>query len=139
MLMTTFATLVNQKILIPSPRTNYVAVDKNHLVDFMKPLLRSIYFDAEWYVSSNPDIAQAISDGVVDSAEDHYVTFGYYEHRMPYEIEVDQPWYIIQYPDVAEAITKGTFANAREHYYLVGFKEGRLPYPNFVLKSNNAV
>lgn len=134
MLITTFATLINQKVFIPSPRTNYVAVDKNHLIDFMKPLLQNIYVDAEWYVKNYPDIAQAISDGVVDSASDHYVLFGYYEHRMPYEIEVDQPWYLRQYSDVEEAVGKGLFSSALEHYYLVGFKEGRLPHANFALK-----
>lgn len=134
MQITTFATLVNQKVFIPSPRTSYVAVDKNHLVDFMKPLLRTIYVDSEWYVRNYPDVAQAIADGVVGSAADHYAGFGYYEHRMPYEIEVDQPWYLAQYPDVGEAVGKGLFSSAHEHYYLVGFKEGRLPHANFALK-----
>jgi hypothetical protein len=132
--LTTFATLVNQKVFIPSPRTNYVAVDKNHLVDFMKPLLRSIFVDAEWYVSNYPDIAQAIAGGVVGTAAEHYATFGYYEHRMPYPIKVDEPWYLAQYSDVSEAVGKDLFPSAHEHYYLVGFKEGRLPHANFTLK-----
>ena len=98
MLMTTFATLVNQKILIPSSRTNYVAVEKSHLNDFMKPLLRMIHVDADWYIRTNPDVAQAIFDGVITTASDHYVTFGYYEHRMPYRIEVDADWYLAHTP-----------------------------------------
>jgi hypothetical protein len=135
MLMTTFATLINQKILIPSPRTNYVAVDRNHLVEILKPLLKEIYLDTGWYVNNHPDVAQAISDGVVQTSYDHYISFGFYEHRMPYEIEVDEPWYLAQYPDVGEAVAKGTFASAHEHYYVLGFREGRLPHANFTLRS----
>lgn len=134
MMVATFATLLNSKILVPSQRTNYIAVDKNHLVDFLKPLLREIDLDANWYVNNHPDVAQAISEGAVQTALDHYVTFGFYEHRMPYEIEVDEPWYIAQYPDVGEAVEKGMFVSAREHYYVLGFKEGRLPHANFTLR-----
>src|SRR5579859_2054845 len=128
--MNTFATLINQKVVVPSSRTNYVAVERNHLVDFMKPMLKSIYVDAEWYLHANPDVAQAMSDSLVTTAVDHYVTFGYYEHRMPYPIEVDATWYLAQYADVEEAVAKGEFSSAQEHFYLVGYKEGRLPYPN---------
>jgi hypothetical protein len=87
---TSYATLINEKILIPSPRTQYVAVDRNHLVDILKPTLRTIHLDSEWYLQNNPDIATAIESGKVGSAEDHYITYGYYEHRMPYEIKVDE-------------------------------------------------
>jgi hypothetical protein len=134
MIITTFATLINQKILMPSQRTNYIAVDRNHLIEFLKPLLKGIYVDTDWYVYHHPDVGQAISDGVVETASDHYATFGFYEHRMPYEIEVDEPWYLAEYPDVGEAVAKGTFASAREHYYISGFKEGRLPHANFTLR-----
>jgi hypothetical protein len=134
MMIATFATLVNQKILMPSQRTNYIAVDKNHLVDFLKPVLREIALDADWYVRNHPDVAQAISEGAVETALDHYITFGFYEHRMPYEIEVDEPWYIAQYPDVGEAVEKGMLVSAHEHYYVTGFKEGRLPHANFTLR-----
>ncbi len=134
MLMTTFATLVNQKILIPSSRTNYVAVEKSHLNDFMKPLLRMIHVDADWYIRTNPDVAQAIFDGVITTASDHYVTFGYYEHRMPYRIEVDADWYLAQYADVEDAVARGAFVSAQEHYDVTGYKEGRLPCANFALK-----
>jgi hypothetical protein len=129
-----FATLINQKVLIPSPRTQYVAVDKEHLVDFLKPTLRTIYVDTEWYLFTNPDIADAIRSGAVANAVDHYITFGYYEHRMPYEIEVEEKWYLTQYPDVKDAVSKGLFPSARDHYYVVGFKEGRVPHANFALR-----
>ena len=128
---TSYATLLNEKILIPSPRTQYVAVDRNHLVDILKPTLRSIHLDADWYLQNNPDIATAIESGKVASAEDHYVTYGYYEHRMPYEIKLDEDWYLTQYPDVEEAVSRGLFSSATDHFSIAGFKEGRLPYAGF--------
>jgi hypothetical protein len=128
-----FATLINQKVLIPSTRTQYVAVDKEHLVDFLKPTLRTIYVDSDWYLLNNPDIAEAIQSGIVANAEDHYVTYGYYEHRIPYEIKVEEDWYLTQYPDVKEAVQKGLFASAHGHFYTVGFREGRLPHAHFSL------
>jgi len=135
MLSVPFATLINRKVLIPSSRTNYYVVDKSHFIDLMRPILRQIYVDEEWYTRFYPDIEQALSSRIVDSASDHYVTFGYYEHRLPYAIEVDQPWYLTQYPDVDEAVSKGLFASAHDHFYAAGFQEGRLPCANFSLKS----
>src|SRR5258708_40193457 len=126
MKVASFATLINQKELIPSTWTRYVAVDKEHLVDFLKPTLRTIYMDPEWYLLNNLDIAEAIKTGVVANAEDHYVTYGYYEHRMPYEIKVEEEWYLTQYPDVKEEGHKGLFPSAQGHFYAVGFKYGRL-------------
>jgi hypothetical protein len=129
-----FATLINQKVLIPSQRTQYVAVDKEHLIDLLRPTLKTIYVDPDWYLQSNPDIAEAIAVGTVVNAADHYVTYGYYEHRMPYEIQVEEDWYLAQYSDVKEAVAKGVFSSARDHYYVVGYKEGRLPHANFSLR-----
>jgi len=129
----TYATLINQKIFLPSPRTNYIAVDRDHLVVIMKPILSQIYVDSDWYLKINPDIQTAIEAGKVESAEAHYVGWGFYEHRMPYEIVVDESWYQEQYPDIREAIAKSLFASGREHFYLAGFKEGRLPHANFAL------
>ncbi len=127
----TFATLINRKVLVPSTRTQYIAVDKNYLVDLLKPVLRRIYVDEGWYLQNNPDVVQAIEASLVESAADHYVNFGFYEHRMPYEIIVDEGWYIAQYADVGEAVAKGMIASARDHFYAAGFKEGRIPYAGF--------
>jgi len=131
----TFATLINQKVLMPSQRTQYVAVDRDHLVDLLAPVLRKIYIDAEWYLANNPDIVEAIERGVIADAQEHYVLSGYYEHRMPYEIEVEEEWYLAQYRDVSQAVSNGLFSSGRDHYYVAGFKEGRLPHANFALRT----
>jgi len=123
--------MINKKVLVPSTRTQYIAVDKNYLVDLLKPTIRKIYVDTGWYLHTNPDVVQAIEASMVANAYDHYVNFGFYEHRMPYEITVDDGWYLSQYPDVGEAVSKGVITSARDHFYAAGFKEGRIPYPNF--------
>ncbi|MBS0641640.1 MAG: hypothetical protein U1E70_20630 [Acetobacteraceae bacterium] len=134
MVPVSFSTLTNRKIVIPSSRTNYYVVDKNHFVELMKPILKQIYVDAEWYVGFYPDIAQAIANRVVDSAADHYASFGYFEHRLPYPIEVDESWYLAQYQDVRDAVAQGLFPSAHDHFYIAGYQEGRLPCANFTLK-----
>jgi hypothetical protein len=128
-----FATLINKKVLVPSTRTQYIAVDKNYLVDLLKPVLFRIYVDEEWYLRNNPDVVQAIEASRVASATEHYVTFGFYEHRMPYEIAVDEDWYVAQYPDVNQAVSNGVFS-ARDHFYAAGFKEGRIPFAGFAFR-----
>ena len=98
MRITTFATLINQKILMPSPRTNYIAVDRNHLVDFLRPLLREVNWTPIGTCTIIPMSDRLFPTASSRSALEHYVTFGFYEHRMPYEIEVDDPWYLPSIP-----------------------------------------
>ncbi|HTW28665.1 MAG TPA: hypothetical protein VME92_16180, partial [Acetobacteraceae bacterium] len=123
----TFAGLVNRRILIPSERTHYVAVDRFFLASLMRDRLARIRVDETWYKTFYPDIAAAIAEGVVSSSRDHYIRFGYYEHRMPYPIEVDEEWYLDQYPDVREAIRNDDFQTGQAHFQMAGFREGRFP------------
>jgi hypothetical protein len=104
------------------------------LIDFLKPTLRQIYVDEEWYLDANPDVEAGIMEGMVQDAKDHYISAGYYEHRMPYEITVDEDWYLAQYEDVRQAVRNGDIESARHHFYAAGFKEGRLPAPGFTFK-----
>src|SRR5690554_134417 len=58
-------------------------------------LLTSKYFDPEWYVRVNPDVA----DSKLNPAE-HYLLYGAAEGRQPGPL-FDGNWYLQQYPDVA--------------------------------------
>lgn len=133
-MISTYATMVNQKILIPSQRTNYVAVQRDHLVVFLSPHVAKIYFDEDWYISQYPDIADAVEEGIIPSAHDHYIKSGYYEGRMPYEIKVDEGWYLAQYADIRDAVADGKFTSGQDHFQQAGIREGRLPYPGFALR-----
>jgi len=130
----TFATLVNRKLLVPSARTAYLAVQRDFLIDLLAPALATIHLDSAWYLAHSPDVAAAIARGEFASAADHFVRVGYFEHRMPYPIDIDEPWYLAHYPDVAAAVRAGTFASARAHFYQDGYREGRYPHPNFALR-----
>jgi hypothetical protein len=126
----TLASLKNQGLLVPENNTHF-RVERNFLVSIMTRRLAAIKFDEAWYLSKYPDVKDAVKRGVVQSGRDHYVSFGYYEHRMPTAILVNERWYLDSYPDVAEAIRAGIYKTGQSHFDLAGFREGRLPYANF--------
>ena len=129
----TFGSLVTRRILIPSERTNLMAVDKYFLVRLLKSHVGRIHFDEAFYFARYPDIKQAVDAGKVPSAKSHYLTDGYYEHRLPYEIVVDADWYLQQYPDVQKAVAAQQFESAQMHFEEAGYREGREPYAGFTL------
>jgi len=129
----TFASLLNQKILLLSDSSDYVAVDQYFFRDCLRPLIDKIQLDERWYLQKYPDVRQAISKKIVSDAKDHFIRFGYFEHRLPYHIKVQEDWYLEQYPDIKKAIEEKDFKSGQEHFEIVGFREGRIPHPNFDL------
>ena len=94
-------------------------------------LLRAAFagaaFDADWYIATYPDVATAISDGIVPDAVTHFVRFGYFENRRPRAFEVNPSWYESAYQDVASAIRSGAISDAQSHYNANGYFEARAP------------
>ena len=133
-----YGQLLGRKLVVPSTRTGYIAVDQFLFFELMARRLQHVAVDTEWYLKTYPDLAEAIKSGAVKSAVHHYARFGYFEHRLPREIKVDEAWYLEAHPDVKEAISKKVYASAQEHYQIAGFREGRLPYPGFDLFSVTA-
>jgi hypothetical protein len=128
----TFAALKNQNLVIPEGNGHF-RVERNFLIALMAKRVGSIKFDEAWYLAKYPDVKDAVNNGVVPSGHEHYVSSGYYEHRMPCAIRVNEKWYLEAYPDVAEAIRAGVYKTGQAHFDLAGFREGRLPYANFTL------
>jgi SAM-dependent methyltransferase len=91
--------------------------------------LRFAAIDEEWYLSRNPDVADALARGVLRDATQHYVWYGHGEYRLPRAIAVDETFYLDRYPDVRAAIAAGQFASGQAHFEFVGFREGRVPAP----------
>src|SRR5262249_43350014 len=85
----TFGALLNQKIVILSNSSDYVAVDQYFFNDCLRPLIDKIQLDEQWYLQKYPDVRQAIARKAVKDARDHFVRFGYFEHRLPYQIKVE--------------------------------------------------
>jgi hypothetical protein len=128
-----YAELINKQILIPEQPAGYIRVEAHFFVDCILRILQKINVDEAWYIQAYPDVRDAIQKGIVPDAKSHYYRFGYFEHRMPYQIVVDEPWYQAQYPDVRAAIVGRHFASGQAHFDLLGFREGRFPYANFRL------
>jgi hypothetical protein len=133
MIVTSFATLINSKVVSPSPRPHYLIVEKNFFQSCLRSTIEEVEVDEAWYLGRYPDVADAIKKKAVSSAQEHYATHGYFENRLPFRIVVDAPWYLKQYADVEQAVRSERFASAQDHFERVGFGEGRFPYPNFAL------
>ncbi len=98
--------------------------------NLLRQLLQAVKVDEEWYRSHYPDVDQAIQDGTMQSAHDHFVTSGYFEGRLPCEIEVNEECYLAAHPDIAEAVKDGKITSARQHFIEFGYAEGRRPAPS---------
>jgi hypothetical protein len=122
-----FAVLVRKKLVLPSHKTNYVAVQMGFLVDIM------IQIDEQWYLECNPDVCEAVKEGAVKDGREHFIIRGFYEHRLPYEICVDEAWYLDRYEDVRSAVHASVFASGQVHFEKLGYREGRLPFDGFRL------
>src|ERR1700733_14200982 len=136
-MMERFSTLLNRKLMVPSQRANYMAVDTDYLCQILRPVISQIDVDEEWYRNKYPDVQAAISEGKVSTILEHYALYGYYEHRIPYKIEVDEKWYISEYEDIGKAVEAGIFESGQTHFEECGYREGRIPYPHFRLRLRN--
>jgi glycosyltransferase involved in cell wall biosynthesis len=79
-------------------------------------IAKSGLFDASYYASQYPDIAQAGVSGL-----EHFFDFGYREGRRP-NLYFDPQWYLSQNPDVQEAALQPL-----THFASYGDIEGRRP------------
>lgn len=105
-----------------------VTVSYENFVKILKTLIRGIEVDEAWYVRTYEDIGNAIKEGIVRSARQHFIDDGYFEGRLPFPIVVDELWYLKENPDVAESVRTGIVASAQDHFDKDGYSEGRLPF-----------
>lgn len=91
----------------------------------------SSFFDTEFYLSQNPDVAQAIASGQFKSAIEHYEKVGQLEGRQPIP-GFNEPLYLQQNPDVAQAIASGQISSSYEHYVRFGETETRSGAPQII-------
>ena len=97
-------------------------------VKILRMMISGIEVDEEWYLKEHEDIAQAIANGAVASAKQHFVDDGYFEGRRPFPMPVDERWYLEHYADVAESVRKGVVSGGEQHFVEDGYREGRLPF-----------
>lgn len=88
---------------------------------YMEMLEKCEYFDADWYLEHNPDLAA--DGGFVQQPTLHYLLFGGYEGRNP-SPRFSSKFYLSEYPDI-----KTAGANPLLHFIRFGKFEGRKPLP----------
>ncbi len=134
-----------------------------------RPVAEINIFDSEFYLNSNPDVAQSIvendaRDNLISASQTqitqtinirttinsveidpllHYVESGAQEGRDPSPL-FDSQYYLEQNPDVAAALAGGDFSgDPLLHYVESGAQEGRDPNPffdsDYYLTSNSDV
>ena len=81
-------------------------------------------FTESVYLAENPEVAEAINNGLLSSGFEHWLRFGYSEGRSP-QIVFDEDFYLATYPGVADAVANEVFVNGLEHYVFFGEDEGR--------------
>jgi hypothetical protein len=89
--------------------------------------LRAAPFDESSYLLANQDVQAAIRQGRYLSAQEHFVTDGYFEGRQGTGPDFDEGWYLGRNPDVAEAVQAGVWSSGRAHYKAEGKFEWRSP------------
>jgi hypothetical protein len=72
----------------------------------------------------NPDVSQAVADGVLSSGLEHYARFGQREGRSPSSL-FQESSYLAANPDVETAVISGVFSSGFEHYAEMGRFERR--------------
>ena len=100
-------------IIFPGRIRRYYRLGENLAI-----IRKSELFDANWYLTHNPDVVQA----GIDPAR-HYLLYGGFEGRDP-SPHFSSQGYLERYQDV-----QGAGVNPLVHYLLCGNDEGRLPYP----------
>ena len=105
-----------------------VSLAYDEFVKILRMMIAGIEVDEGWYLKEHGDIAQAIANGTVASAKQHFVDDGYFEGRRPFPMPVDERWYLEHNADVAESVRKGVVSGGEQHFVEDGYREGRLPF-----------
>ena len=121
--------LIRRSIEISTVRGELrVNLSYDNFVKILRMMIQGIEVDEAWYALAYEDIGNAVKEGGLRSAKQHFVDDGYFEGRLPFPILVDEHWYLAENPDVAESIRKGVVDSAQDHFNRDGYREGRLPF-----------
>jgi hypothetical protein len=105
-----------------------VSLSYDDFIKMIRLMIAGIEVDEVWYSQQYEDIGNAIRDGQVASAKQHFVDDGYFEGRLPFAIAVDDTWYRTHYHDIAESVRTGVVTSSQTHFEEDGYREGRLPF-----------
>ena len=95
---------------------------------YRRDLARAVaVFDESFYLSSYPDVQRVVALGGMKSGLEHFIRFGFSEHRDP--LFVDTEWYVRTYPQAAVELGQGDYEDPVQHYVEVGMLHGFAPCP----------
>ncbi len=121
--------LIRRSVEISTIRSELrVNVSYEEFVRLLKKMIAGTEVDEDWYLRTYEDIAKAVREGSIKSAQHHFVEDGYFEGRLPFAMKVDERWYLTQNPDVADSVRRGILPSAQAHFDEDGYREGRMPY-----------
>ena len=84
----------------------------------------NMFFDEQWYLSENPDVAAAVVDGAFASGFAHYCDDGY-KQRAPHWL-FSEKFYLTSYPDITRGVLdRNGLVNGYDHYLTLGDREYR--------------
>ncbi len=83
-----------------------VSCSYDDFIRILRLMISGIEVNEDWYLREYEDIAQAIREGSVESAKQHFMDDGYFEGRLPFPMPVDERWYLEENLDVAESVRK---------------------------------
>ena len=102
-------------------------LNRSYLTALLRPQIEKIHFDEAYYREKNPDLRDAEARGDIFDLHSHYLSFGFFENRLPCAVEVDGLFYARAYPDVAVALLESRTPSFQFHFETSGFVEGRMP------------
>ena len=107
------------------------------MVTDLPPFDDADLFDEAGYLRLYPGIAEAMMQGVVDTAWNHYANHGRQEGRMPND--VDPAFYLSAYPAIEQDLGRTpTARDAAPHYITLGRARGYLPNASAPRAENGA-
>jgi hypothetical protein len=89
-------------------------------------VLHDIEVDEDWYLENYTDVSQAVDEGHVRDATEHFVNSGYYEGRFPCKPIIDRSFYLELYDDIREAADSGALEDVESHFLGMGYQEARV-------------
>src|SRR5690554_4244845 len=102
-------------------------------------IMANPYFNAEYYLSQNPDVFAA-GINTAEAAWEHYVNFGAAEALNGASTRKPAPWFDISYyySHNTDLSTAGLTAGQMfDHFVIFGIEEGRQPSAEAVLTEAN--
>ena len=131
-----FAAIRRDNNMIWPVSQDKVLLQSSLFSDLLHLALKHVKVDEQYYLALYPDVSVAVEKGLFNSPRHHYITFGYFEDRLPFEVAIDEEFYCRAYPDVKASLDAGALPSARYHFERNGFKEGRLPREGWSLLTN---